>query len=136
MKAVARFMKTGEVGFCPTCGTITEVVVLPDDRLQARVVRGARRRLEEAARGNGTPYIEGVVFFVRRLQQAIGRVSEGLPIDREEEGLLELMEDLVEVQIWLALTGEKVGELLDEAVDLLRLAAERVEEPAPKNGAG
>lgn len=43
-KFIQDWVPTGEIGFCPTCGKHVVVKVLPEDRLQKRVVAAVVRR--------------------------------------------------------------------------------------------
>lgn len=115
------YTKTGEVGFCPTCGTLTEVVVLPDDRLQALIGRAMERTPQLAGADEPADHLQGALHSLETFWASA--VDDYLDGDWGE-----LRENLIELQCWLSLAGEAIGELLDEPVDLMRLAVERLEE--------
>lgn len=152
---MGKYMETGEVGFCPQCGTLAEVVVLPEDRLQLRVFRaalrrhgGGMRRAEEClgpwvvglfeAAGWAVDSLQGAApAEVAALAMEAGRVAsqaeaqsmfqEGLRPVWGEEALDELKETLVELQIRLVLCAEAIGEVMDARFDLMKEAVDTVE---------
>ena len=110
-----KYMETGELGFCPVCRTISEVVVLPDDRLQARIAK-----LMERLAYSNRPESVTADMVVRDCFDRIREIVK-MPYGRS------VKEMLVSMQIWLALAAEMQGEVIDEDIDLMRLAVERLE---------
>lgn len=128
-------VKTGEVGFCPHCGEVADVVVPAGDRLQARLLAANARlwsRMPPVPGFSGT----GTARVGRtRLAGAIailGGASENAvkiilkagyrPLRSSElEALCMCLSDM---QAELVEAEEALRELLGEPVDLLRLATE------------
>ena len=110
-----KYMETGELGFCPICGTISEVVVLPDDRLQARIAK----LMERLAYSNRPESVTANVIVrecIRNIRATVENIVGA-----------EIKDELVSMQIWLALAAEMQGEVINEDIDLMRLAVERLE---------
>lgn len=147
---MGNFMKTGEVGFCPTCGTVAEVVVLPQDRLQARIAKAAGKKFPGIDQPGWLPKAVTMVYEAAcwAVDDLYGIVtadvehnaSEGQRVTKEAlasvpllatwidaDALGELRETLLEIQMRLCLAAEALSEAADEPVDLMRLAAERLE---------
>ena len=112
----AKFMETGEMGFCPVCGTTSAVVVLPDDRLQKRIAKLMESHLI-------THYPELVAAPGDALQFCFTWI-ETISEHSGEFGLKEL---LAGIQVVLALAAEALGELNNEDIDLMRNAMEFLE---------
>jgi hypothetical protein len=124
------YMKTGEVGFCPKDGELTEVVVLPQDRLQARIAKKARALDELGVADCELPLAIGRTVHLLRMSANdilddwwVAIVDDGL----NREALEGLLETLIDHQAKLCLLAELLGDQLDRPLDLLRLAAERLE---------
>lgn len=109
----AKFMETGEMGFCPVCGTTSAVVVLPDDRLQKRIAKLVEQKILEEINGSPEDVVKDCIQWIRNT------------VDRRDD--FTYKEILVTIQIILAFAGEAFGELLNEPVDLMRLALETLE---------
>lgn len=112
-----KFMETGEMGFCPVCGTISDVVVLPDDRLQKRIAKLMERQLLVLY-----PEFESNPIDVVRLG------TEWIETITEHSGEFNYKEILVGIQMILTLAAEALGEVTGEEIDLMRLAMEFLEE--------
>jgi hypothetical protein len=110
-----KFMETGEMGFCPVCGTISDVVVMPDDRLQKRIAKLMEKVCQAGQLKNETPDIIVRVCFARI------RETLETPYGRD------VKEMLVAMQALLMLAAEAQGELLGEEIDLVRLTVEALE---------
>jgi isocitrate dehydrogenase len=112
---MGKYMETGEMGFCPVCGTTSEVVVLPDDRLQKRIAKLVEQIVH--------PYIEKdrtADQLVRYAFMEIRDVVEA-PYGRDVKTMLVTLQGL------LVMAAEAQGEVIDEEIDLMRLTAETLE---------
>lgn len=111
---MGKYMETGEMGFCPVCGTTSEVVVLPDDRLQKRIAK----QMERICESDAPEWTADLI--VRKCFERIREIVEA-PYG------CEVSEMLVAMQALLAMAAEAQGELLGEEIDLVRLTVEALE---------
>jgi hypothetical protein len=107
-------VKTGEYGFCPTCGEVVEAKVTPGDRLQARLARAART----------LDYQDFGALGGRILDDGMERLKLG---GIQRPALMRMMQGLVLLE---AALNEEGG----EPVDLLREATEAMEAWAEVEG--
>jgi hypothetical protein len=115
MSEKGKFMETGEMGFCPVCGTTSEVVVLPDDRLQARIAKLVERLVYPFVPEGNTP-----IMILRESFVQIREILEP-PYGRN------VREMLVCIQALLVMAAEAQGELTGEEIDLVRTTVETLE---------
>lgn len=147
-----KLMKTGEVGFCKTCGDLVNVAVPPEDRLERRIVRAVERR---GYRGRWT----AAQFLARQMAKAAEELSElagaidwmlppelGQAIEAAgdlgklsfdhgywadssvmEDTVRQALKELSDLQVVLVCAKAAVEELVGEDIDLMRLAAEKAE---------
>lgn len=110
-----KYMETGEMGFCPVCGTTSEVVVLPDDRLQKQIAKLMEQVCQAGQLKNETPDVIVRVCF-KRIRETVEA-----PYGRD------IKEMLVAMQALLMLAAEAQGEVIGEEIDLVRLTVEALE---------
>lgn len=147
-------INTNEYGFCGVCGETVRVMILPEDRAQARVAlavakRGYRRgwsgdqflgrqlakMMEEL--GEAGAHLAGCVPFdlMERLQnladQAKMYFDTGNPQDwggyLNEDDFLSLADELADMQVVLFNMASVLGELAGEPLDVVKMALEKAE---------
>jgi len=149
-------VKTGEYGFCKTCGDAVEVAVGPNDRLQRRIFQAVERRGYVGKWSMG----QFLARQVAKLGEELGELAYGLPVDlpdRTLENLLvaaetckrafdgddwpetgldrgvqewrlrKILAEAADLQVVLACVGETLGALLNEDVDLMQEAVRKAE---------
>jgi len=143
---------SGEFGFCPECGKVVDVKVLPQDRLQKRIEKAVQERgyrdgwspkqflgrqvaklLEELAEfsspliGVVPEYLYGEIVVVGdmgKFQFDHGDWEDGY---LSEDMAKSIREELFDMQVVLVNMAAAIGELLNEDCDLMKGAVEKAE---------
>lgn len=145
-------IKTGEFGFCPECGATVDVKIHPHDRLQNRITAAVARRgyrdgwlpgqfLYRQMAKLGEEYAEAFALVSSNMPGAMNMIVETLGdmgkwhfdhgywtenyISHDE--LHALVGELSDMQVVMANAISAIEELLDERIDLMRLACEKAE---------
>ena len=89
-----------EVGFCKKCGSLTEVAVLPQDRLQARVVAAVEKRGYMKDWMPGQFLARQVAKLVEELGELAAEMRGVLPVELQSR-----MQDAADSGRWYFDTG-------------------------------